>query len=213
MAGGAWHAFGRQLALPRGAGGRLTGHLMRYLNSTPYRLAIDALDVGDDCDVLELGFGPGEGLAELLRQARHGSVHGIDASATMLAQARARNAAEIAAGRLVVREGDFARLPFADGSFDRVLAVNVAYFWNEAGSVPREICRVLRAGGRLSVYVTDQATMRGWPFAGAETHRLFDADALLQTLAAGGFPTEAIEVRATALPHGVEGLVAIADRL
>ncbi len=206
----AWHAFGRQLAMPRGVAGRLTGHLMRYLNRGPYQFAIAALDVQRNSRVLELGFGPGEGLAELLRQARHGSVHGIDASATMLAQAQARNAAAIAAGRIMLQQGDFACLPYADHSFDRVLAVNVAYFWSDPAAAVREIRRVLRPGGRLSAYVTDRDTMRTWPFAGSETHRLFDAGLLRQAMIDGGFLASETEVRPLRLPRGVKGLIGVA---
>jgi SAM-dependent methyltransferase len=206
----AWHAFGRQLAMPRGVAGRLTGHLMRYLNRGPYQFAIAALDVQRNSRVLELGFGPGEGLAELLRLARHGSIYGIDASATMLAQAQARNAAAIETGRIMLRQGDFARLPYADHSFDRVLAVNVAYFWSDPAAVVREIRRVLRPGSRLSAYVTDRDTMRTWPFASSETHRLFDADMLRQAMIDGGFLASEIEVRPVRLTRGVKGLIGVA---
>lgn len=196
--------------MPRGLAGRLTGHLMRHFNRAPYRLAIGALDVQGDSRVLELGFGPGEGLAELLRQARHGSVHGIDASATMLAQAKSLNAAAIASGKIVLRRGDFAQLPYPDSSFDRVLAVNVAYFWRDPAAVVREIRRVLRPAGRLSAYVTDRATMCGWPFANGETHRLFDADMLRQAMIDGGFLASETEVRPVRLQRGVKGLIGIA---
>lgn len=196
--------------MPRGVAGRLTGHLMRRLNRAPYRFALDALDAQSNSRVLELGFGPGEGLAALLRLARHGSVHGIDASATMLAQAQARNAAAIAADRIMLRLGDFARLPYADHSFDRVLAVNVAYFWSDPAAVVREIRRVLRPGGRLAVYVTDRDTMRSWPFAGSETHRLFDADMLQQAMIDGGFAPTEVEIRPVRLPRDVKGLIGVA---
>jgi ubiquinone/menaquinone biosynthesis C-methylase UbiE len=210
MASAAWHIFGRQLALPRGMAGRLTGYLMRHLNRMPYRFAIDALDVQADSHVLELGFGPGEGLAALSNLARQGSVHGIDASATMLAQAQARNAAAVAAGSMTLRQGDFAELSYPDHAFDRVLAVNVAYFWHDPAAVLREIRRILAPGGRLSVYVTDRDTMQNWPFAASETHRLFDAELLQQAMIAGGFAT--IEIRRIRLPRGVKGLVCVAVR-
>ena len=69
-------------------------------------------------------------------------------------------------------------LPFANGSVDKILAVNVAYFWCK----PAAVLRVLRPGGGVSIYVTDASAMRRWPFADLATHRLFDRAALERVL-------------------------------
>src|SRR3546814_16213176 len=61
---------------------------------------------------------------------------------------------------------------------DRIRAVNVIYFWYDMPRVLSEIHRVLRAKGRLVIYATDKVSMQHWTFAGAETHRHFDADSL-----------------------------------
>lgn len=69
----------------------------------------------------------------------------------MLAQARARNRRAIRAGRVRLYRGRCEQLPLASRSIDKVLAVNVAYFWHDAEAAPREVRRVLRPGGLLSV--------------------------------------------------------------
>jgi len=204
----AWHLLGSQLARPHGVAGRLTGLLMRRLNREPYRLAIGALQLRKDSRVLELGFGPGEGLAELLHQAKLGQVHGIDVSETMFVQASMRNAGAISTGRIVLRLGDFAQLPYPDATFDRVLAVNVAYFWTDPAAMAAEIRRVLRPTGRVSLYVTERSSMEKWPFADRRTHRLFDAQDLSAMFTAAGFDDDAVRIRAVAPARGVGGLVA-----
>ncbi|MFG1479993.1 class I SAM-dependent methyltransferase [Xanthobacter sp. V4C-4] len=207
-----WHWLGRQLADPRGRGGTVLGRLMAMVNGAPYRLAIEGLHPSRRHHVLEIGFGPGAGLAALARLLPDGRVCGIDGSPAMLRLAGRRNRAAIARGQMRLAQGDARRLPWANRSFDGVLAVNVAYFFDAEGRAIREIARVLRPGGRLALYVTDRATMRHWPFAGPDTHATFDADELGQLLRRGGFPPETVTVREVLLPLGIRGLVAIAVR-
>ncbi|MDQ0505337.1 class I SAM-dependent methyltransferase [Xanthobacter agilis] len=211
--GGLWHRLGCQLAHPEGPWGTLAGRVMARINATPYRHAIAALAPYPDDQVLEIGFGPGAGLAELARRVTRGHVCGLEASDAMLRLARRRNGAALAARRMTLAMGDFRRLPWADRSFDRVLGVNVAYFFDPDGDAVGEIARVLRPGGWLVLYVTDRATMVRWPFAGPRTHVTYDAEALRRILERGGFAPEAIDIRSSRLPLGVKGLVATARAL
>lgn len=210
--GGLWHRLGRQLARPQGRAGALAGHLMAWVNRRPNALAIAALEVRPDDHVLEIGFGPGDGLAMLARQAGLGLIHGIDGSPAMLAQATRRNAQAIAEGRMRLATGDMRRLPFPDASFDKVLGVNVAYFFDPDGAAVAEIHRVLRPGGRVALYVTDRATMAGWPFADPRTHVTYDWADLKHLIADGGFEPARVMIRALDLPLGVKGLIATARR-
>ena len=203
-------AFGHQLREPRGWAGRLTGVLMRLLNHDCNRLAVQALAIGPADTLLELGFGPGHAVALMANQARAGRVYGVDISQVMMEQAIARNRSAVRSGRVVLQQGSFEALPFADHSMSGVLAVNVAYFWAKGAAIANEARRVLRPNGRLVVYVTDRATMSHWSFAGPGTHVHWDAAGLLAMLSAGGFRLESIEVRKVRLRGGVQGLLAVA---
>lgn len=202
-----WHEVGRQLGKPSGWQGRALGRAMRLINRTPNQLALAALSACAGEIVLELGFGPGEAVAALAR-AGCGQVHGIDHSAAMVAQAVRRNRRDVARGRVNLRHGDFARLPYPTASFDKVLAVNVAYFWRDARAILGEIRRVLRPGGTLVIYVTDGAAMQRWRFAATETHRLFDADALASFVCDGGFEADHVVISKHRVARGLTGLVA-----
>lgn len=205
-----WHLLGGQLAHPTGWGGRLTGAFMRIVNRTPNRLAIAALDLQPDDDVLELGFGPGEAIAGMTRLVPHGSVTGIDLSEAMLRAASRRNRRAIRRGHVRLQQGDFSQLPCPDESFDKVVAINTAYFWHDAPPIIQGIRRVLRPGGRLVIYVTDAATMRGWKFARTDTHEHYDAGRLKSALVDGGFDAHDVRIEQHRLPGSVRGLIAIA---
>lgn len=203
-----WHRVGRQLRNPSGLFGRLTGVLMRLVNATPNRLAVDALRIERGDVVLELGFGPGHAIALLAARAPDGFVYGIDQSPVMLEQAQVRNRRAIEAGRVYLYEATFERLPFEAASVDKILAVNVVYFWHDAVAVLAEIRRVLRPGGRIVIYATDAASMHRWKFAGPDTHRLFTAGDLSALLEQGGFMPEHAAVSNVRIASGIDGLIA-----
>ncbi|WP_456771834.1 class I SAM-dependent methyltransferase [Bradyrhizobium sp. USDA 4369] len=208
---GLWHRFGRQLARPKGVPGLLVGRFMAQINRAPYRLALEALAPLQFDQVLEIGFGPGAGIAALAAQLPRGCIVGLDAAPAMLRQASRRNRKAIAEGRVALNLGDACDLPWPTATFDRVLAVNVAYFFDPRGDAIAEIRRVLAPGGRAVLYVTDHTTMESWPFAGPETHRTYDAAGLEQLLRSGGFTAERIRVERHRLPFGAWGLVASAS--
>ena len=88
---------------PRGAAGSVTGWVFahRPSNRQRNRWVVSLLDVQPAERVLEIGFGPGLAVAELVR-AGAGHVYGIDHSGVMLRQASRRNAAAIRAGRVTL---------------------------------------------------------------------------------------------------------------
>ena len=87
----------------------------------------------------------------LAEAAADGFVAGVDYSSDMVRQATRRNAAEVVSGRVELRHGDAMDLPYPDGSFDAVCAIETFYFWPDPLRGLREAYRVLRPGGTLAV--------------------------------------------------------------
>lgn len=206
-----WDAVGNQLRCPSGAAGAAVGRIMAVTNARPYRLTIDALDVRPGDKVLDIGCGPGQSFALLKERASLGRIFGIDQSETMLKQARQRSSEAISNGYLELRRGAFGSLPWADATFDKILLVNVVYFFDRSGGDISEAHRVLRPNGRLAVYATDKKTMSRWPFSRPETHRTFDASELIALLESGGFAPSQISLKEVTLPFGVRGIIAVAE--
>ena len=96
---------------------------------------------------LTLDLACGEGRVARDLAARGHSVVGIDASPTLVSLAREADPE----GEYVV--GDAAALPFADASFDLVVAYNSLMDVEEMAGAVREAARVLELGGRLCVSI------------------------------------------------------------
>ncbi|MFC3285019.1 class I SAM-dependent methyltransferase [Litchfieldella rifensis] len=161
--------FGR----PRGVLGRLGGAMMARMNEDCGTWVIDLLEVAANDRVLEIGFGPGVVIQHLSNRVSTGHVAGIDPSHEMVEQAGARNAAAIHSGRVELRHGSVENLPFEDGSFDKVLAINSMQVWADAEAGLREVRRVLRSGGSIALGFT--------PYSGQSPA------SLPETLMAAGF--------------------------
>ncbi len=151
--------IGRNFGHPGGVVGRLTARMMRQGNADLNLWLVDLLEIQPTSRILEVGFGPGVALDALRARATAGWVAGVDASALMVRQARARLAPAIAAGRLEVREGDAAALPYGDATFDIACGTHVIYFWPDPVAATRELRRVLRPGGMLALGYQERAHM------------------------------------------------------
>ena len=138
---------------PRGAAGSVTGWVFahRPSNRQRNRWVVSLLGVQPADRVLEIGFGPGVAVAELVR-AGAGHVYGADHSPVMLRQASRRNAAAVRAGRVTLVNASVDQLPAAlDGPFDAIFAVNSLGFWPAPAERLAELRRRLAPGGRMAI--------------------------------------------------------------
>jgi SAM-dependent methyltransferase len=138
---------------PRGAAGSVTGWVFARRPSSRQRnrWVVSLLGVQPAGRVLEIGFGPGVAVAELVR-AGAGHVYGAGHSPVMLRQASRRNAAAIRAGRVTLVSAPADQLPAAlDGPFDAIFAVSSLGFWPAPAERLTELRRRLAPGGRIAI--------------------------------------------------------------
>ncbi|MFJ1705034.1 class I SAM-dependent methyltransferase [Kitasatospora sp. NPDC088346] len=170
----------RQFARPEGLGGSLVGRLMAVINKSQVEDVVRELAPAPGERVLEIGFGPGIGLATLARAAPDVRIDGVDPSAEMVAAARRRVRRHGA--RVRPQEGTAAELPWEDAVFDAVFATNSVQLWQPLAASLAEVRRVLRPGGRLVLGVLERAVTPDGGSAGP----YFDAG-LLPELREAGF--------------------------
>lgn len=145
--------FGR----PKGLLGRLGGIILARTKRDFTQWVIPLLEVQPDSKVLEVGFGPGVAIQILAAMVSTGSVIGVDYSQEMVEQATARNAKEIATGIVQLQYGSVEKLPFADDTFDKALAINSMQVWSDAMVGLREMRRVMSVGGKIALGFTSAA--------------------------------------------------------
>jgi ubiquinone/menaquinone biosynthesis C-methylase UbiE len=174
---------------PHGLLGRVIAWIMARETRRENRSAIEALAVGADDHVLDVGCGHGASLAPLAERASRGRVTGADPAALMCEIAERANRALVREGRVAVVRASAERLPLADASIDAVLCVHVAYFWSDLGAALREIARVTRPGGRLAMVVrtSANAATRAFP---ASVYRFPTLRELGDAARAAGFEAE-----------------------
>ena len=182
--------IGRNYGQPRGLVGRFTARMMRQSNAALNLWLVGLLDIAPRSRVLEVGFGPGVALDALLARASEGFVAGVDASALMVEQARARHAAAIGAGRLEVTQGDAVALPYGDATFDSACGTHVVYFWPDPVATLRELRRVLRPGGTVALGYQQREHMPAIALrtTGQIAARLYGPGELEQVVRDAGFP-------------------------
>jgi ubiquinone/menaquinone biosynthesis C-methylase UbiE len=126
------------------------------------RLALEELAPAPGDHVLEVGFGGGDLLRSLLG-AGTSRVVGLEVSDTMLARAGTRFRSEVGEGRLEFLRGPVEKLPLPDRCFDRACSVNSIYFWQDLPRAFRELARVIRPGGKLTICFQTPEAVRSWP--------------------------------------------------
>jgi len=117
----------------------------------------DTLDVRKGQLALDAGCGTGRHSFEFL--ARGARVLGMDMDMESVRKARYTmhimqgNGQAHAEGRYQVHIGDALRLPFRDGTFDRIICSEVMEHVDDDELAARELTRVLKPGGRIAVTV------------------------------------------------------------
>jgi SAM-dependent methyltransferase len=172
-------AIARQLRCPTGADGLAVGERMIALNALMNQMALEQLDPRPSDQVLEIGFGPGALLDQIL--TRTSSVAGVDFSLTMVQETSRRLGA-----RVKICLGSALALPFEGESFSKICTVNTVYFWDDLHQAFAQCMRVLQPGGSLVVCfnASDELAKGSWDQYGFNLHREED---IMDAVRAAGF--------------------------
>jgi ubiquinone/menaquinone biosynthesis C-methylase UbiE len=176
----------RQASRPTGILGGIVAWFMARETRAFNQAAIGLLGIEPNDRVLEIGFGHGRTLTVAAAAAPGVTVDGIDLSESMLRTASRRCARLVRDGRVRLRQGDAAELPYPDAAFDKILAVHTLYFWREPERPLREARRVLAATGAL-VLGFQERTPRAVRLFPPPIYRFYPREEVVAMLRAAGF--------------------------
>jgi SAM-dependent methyltransferase len=150
-----------------GPTGWVIAKAMPFLERNLYGAVAEMLDLQPEDELLDVGCGPGAFLARKASHVRR--VVGLDVSPLMLREAERRLADRIEAGTASLVTASAAELPFGDGEFTAVTAINAPVKHAEA-------FRVLRPGGRLVFADPEPRRSSNEPASGWDVPRWSEAD-------------------------------------
>lgn len=149
-----------QLRHPNGEEGNTVADNMDDRNSPVILAAYAALAPADGDRILEIGPGGAGHLPGLLAQADNLHYTGLDASRDMVLRARERYLGETRAAFI---HGALTDAPLAPAAMDRIVAVNVVYFWQPLAPALHALFLLLRPGGTLVLGLRDHNSMASLP--------------------------------------------------
>jgi ubiquinone/menaquinone biosynthesis C-methylase UbiE len=124
------------------------------MNSSHSKLTdwgLERISIQNHRAILDVGCGGGRTISKLASIVTQAKVYGIDYSEESVAATKRTNAQWIGLGRVEVQHGSVSQLPFPDGMFDLVTAVETHFWWPDLPRDMREVFRVLKPGGTLII--------------------------------------------------------------
>ena len=132
--------------------GRAMLKFMNLCHAPLTNWGLKLVDIQDGWTMLDIGCGGGATLQRLLKRSQEAQVYGIDISEESVAKAKKVNA-KVLDKQVFVTQGSAEKLPYEDGKFDLVTAVETVYFWPNLPSCLQEVRRVLKSGGKFAIMV------------------------------------------------------------
>jgi len=179
----------RQLAKPSGlVGRRFTARWLNKANARMNQLTLEQLALSPQDRILEVGFGGGSLLEEILRAGPPAFLAGLDISPDMVRLVRRRLQRYVSDGKLEVSCGSVEAIPYAAGQFTRLCTVNTVYFWRDPAAAFAECRRVLQPRGQIFVCFNSRKDLEAWPVH-KHGFRLYEVGEIENLLIASGVET------------------------
>ncbi len=153
--------FFSQCAQPEGVMGRLMLRIMNFGHAPLTNWGLSMVSFQDQWTMLDVGCGGGATLKRLLKRSQNSKAYGIDISDESIAKARSVNE-NLIDKRVFLTKGSASQLPYQDGLFDLVTAVETVYFWPDLQHCFSEVLRVLKSGCKFVIMLEVIDTGSKW---------------------------------------------------
>ena len=133
----------KQSRKPSGLVGRLITNIWSSYFKELSLWAIKQTTIPNNSRILEIGYGGGSTIKNLLELDKNLDIHGIDISKESYQTARPIHSDAIENESVKLRIGNVANLPYQNNDFDLVFAIQTHIFWEDLKQSFQEIYRVM----------------------------------------------------------------------
>ncbi len=147
-----FNLLARQFEKPDGLLGKITGLIMFLENRKINRWSIKRLHIKKGDRILEIGYGPGFAVKEIMESTRKVTLDGIDLSESMKKTAEKRNQCYIREGKVKLYSGDISSYQ-PNHLYNKVLSVNNYPLWEKPNQSLKRIYHMMAAGGQITLTV------------------------------------------------------------
>ncbi len=139
---------GEEFRCPKGRKGKAALDRMNEHHAPLVDWALGLIPEAEPKDILDIGCGGGMLIGKLHSKYPSARLHGVDISDTSVSATKANNRG---IWNLDVRNASVSDLPFADGSFQLITAVETYFFWPDLENDIRSAARCLAPGGTFVI--------------------------------------------------------------
>lgn len=141
----------KQSQKPSGLIGRVITKIWSFYFKKLSLWAIKQTTISDYYRILEIGYGGGSTIKNLLALNKNLEIHGIDISKESYRTAQRVHSDSIRKGSVQLKIGNVENMPYQNNYFDRIFAIQTHIFWKDIKKSFQEVYRVMSSNSTLII--------------------------------------------------------------
>ena len=141
----------KQSQKPSGLIGRVITKIWSFYFKKLSLWAIKQTTISGNYRILEIGYGGGSTIKNLLALNKNLEIHGIDISKESYRTAQRVHSDSIRKGSVQLKIGNVENMPYQNNYFDRVFAIQTHIFWKDIKKSFQEVYRVMSSNSTLII--------------------------------------------------------------
>ena len=141
----------KQSQKPSGLIGRVITKIWSFYFKKLSLWAIKQTTISDNYRILEIGYGGGSTIKNLLALNKNLEIQGIDISKESYRTAQRVHSDSIRKGSVQLKIGNVENIPYQNNYFDRVFAIQTHIFWKDIKKSFQEVYRVMSSNSTLII--------------------------------------------------------------
>ena len=141
----------KQSQKPSGLIGRVITKIWSFYFKKLSLWAIKQTTISDNYRILEIGYGGGSTIKNLLALNKNLEIHGIDISKESYRTAQRVHSDSIRKGSVQLKIGNVENMPSQNNYFDRIFAIQTHIFWKDIKKSFQEVYRVMSSNSTLII--------------------------------------------------------------